>query len=178
MEALRRKFPGKPRSWLKRALERLGDVSEEGGYYVVRGRPELGDRYPAYHVWWSESERRWICTCYLTEWGTRRARGVCTHVAAVILYREHKGALRRAGKVYLATGVVKCRERPRAQGEALVRQIPGRTLLDYAEPQWKIAVISGQDSAEVECGGRRIVLKGVEMDYAQARALAEEFLGS
>ncbi len=49
VEALRADFPGKSRSWIKRALLRLGDVKEvREDLYVVEGRRELGDWRPLY----------------------------------------------------------------------------------------------------------------------------------
>lgn len=176
LEPLRRKFPGKSKSWLRRALARVGDVSEGPGYYVVRGRPELGDRYPEYRVWWSDREKRWICTCYLTEWGPRRARDICTHVAAVILYRAH-GAQRREGRFYVATGVVECGERPQAEGEVYARLEGGGKLMDYVKPKWRIAVISTKPAVEVRCGDKTVELKGLEVSYGEAKVLAEEYVG-
>lgn len=177
LDALRRKFPDKPKSWLKRALARVGDVEERGDFYVVRGRPDLGDRYPAYHVWWSEAERRWYCTCYLTEWGQRRAREICTHVAAVMLYRAHKALVESAARrrVYVVSAVVECSSKPSANGEVRAKPIPGKTLLDYSRPRWRVVAISESPVVEIYCEGR-LALKapGEEMDYAAARVLAEE----
>lgn len=175
LEPLKRRFPGKSKSWLKRALARVRDVSEGPGYYTVKGRPELGDRYPEYRVWFSAKEGRWYCTCYLTEWGHKRARDICTHVAAVILYRSHKLA-RREGLFYVATGVVECGERPEAEGEVYAKPIAGRTIADYARPRWKIAVISERPVVVVKCRGRSEVLKGVEASYEEAKIIAEEYV--
>ncbi len=175
LEPLRRKFPGKSRSWLKRALARLGDVSEGPGYYVVRGRPELGDRYPEYRVWLSGG--KWYCTCYLTEWGHKRARDICTHVAAVILYRSHKLA-RREGRFYVAVGVVECRERPQAEGEIYAKPVTGRTIADYARPKWRVAVISERPVVAVRCGERVEELRGVEASYEEAKVIAEEYVAA
>ncbi|MGC8583401.1 MAG: hypothetical protein ACP5HD_08530 [Thermoproteus sp.] len=174
---LRRRFPGKSREWLRRALARVGDVSEGPGYYVVKGRPELGDRYPQYHVWWSEAERRWLCTCYLTEWGRRRARDICTHVAAVVLYRAHRSVEAREGRYYVATAVVECPERPSADGEVYAKPVAGRSIADYARPRWRIAVVSRRPRVVVTCGGRPVAeLDGVEATYGEARVLAEEYV--
>jgi len=56
--------------------------------YLVYGRWELGDWKPMYQVWFSEREGRWLCTCYLSAFGFRRRREICTHIAAVMLYRS------------------------------------------------------------------------------------------
>lgn len=178
LEELRRKFPGKPDSWLKRALARVADVSEAGGYYVVKGRPELGDRYPLYHVWWNEAERRWTCTCYLSEWGQARARGICTHVAAVMLYRSHRRAASSGGwTAYVARAEVECGGRPEAaEGEIYARPAAGGRIIDYVKPKWKILAISRRPEIVVTCNGRvALRVRGEAMSYASARVLAEEF---
>ncbi|MEL9989997.1 MAG: hypothetical protein QXP98_03455 [Thermoproteus sp.] len=164
LEALRRKFPNKPRSWLKRALARVGDVSEGPGYYVVRGRSDLGDKYPQYHVWWSEAERRWVCTCYLTEWGSKRARDICTHVAAVLFYREYGAA--GAGKRYVATMVVECPQRPSANGEVFAKLVAGGKITDYQKPKWRVAVVSS-NRLEVEANEAYIIAK----EFVSAQAI-------
>jgi hypothetical protein len=177
LDALRRRFPGKSKAWLRRALARLGDVEEAGGYYIVKGRPDLGDRYPQYHVWWSEAEGRWVCTCYLTEWGPRRARDVCTHVAAVLLYRAHGSAERREGRYYVATAVVECPERPEADGEVYARVVAGRSIADYARPRWRVAVVAKTPRVAVRCGGAvALEAEGMEATYGEAKALAEEYV--
>ncbi|AFA40283.1 hypothetical protein Pogu_2256 [Pyrobaculum oguniense TE7] len=109
MERLRADLPGKSRSWIKRAIMRLGDVKElKSGLYLVGGRRELGDWKPLYQVWFSEKESRWYCTCYFSHLGFACQRDVCTHVAAVLLYRRYKKALEKAERrrVYVAEGEV------------------------------------------------------------------------
>lgn len=55
IEKLKQDFPGKSRSWIKRAIMRLGDVRElKFGLYLVEGRRELCDWKPLYQVWYSE----------------------------------------------------------------------------------------------------------------------------
>lgn len=53
IERLREKFPGKPISWVRRALRRFerGSVRQiNESTWVVSGDPKLGDRYPTYVV--------------------------------------------------------------------------------------------------------------------------------
>lgn len=91
---LKRRFPDKSDLWYARALYRIiyGQVVETGAGWMVRGLPELGDTQPWYYVYFDG--RRYVCSCYATAFGWRRAREVCTHVAAVMLHR--RGADRRA----------------------------------------------------------------------------------
>jgi hypothetical protein len=91
IERLRENFPNKSRSWVRRALIRFmrGTVREFGeNVWVVRGLPELGDRYPTYVVRFKDG--RYYCSCFESSWGLRRRSEVCTHIAAVILYRNYK----------------------------------------------------------------------------------------
>ena len=89
------------------------------GLYLVEGRRELGDWKPLYQVWFSKREGRWYCTCYFSQFGVLRQRDICTHVAAVMLYRRYKKALERAERrrVYVAEAEVECRGRLEANGE-------------------------------------------------------------
>jgi hypothetical protein len=91
IERLREDFPSKSRSWVRRALIRFmkGTVKEYGeGVWVVRGLPELGDKYPTYVV--RLRDGRYYCSCFESSWGLRRKSEICTHIAAVILYRNYK----------------------------------------------------------------------------------------
>jgi len=91
IERLREDFPNKSRSWVRRALIRFmkNTVKEYGeGAWVVRGLPELGDKYPTYVVRFKDG--RYYCSCFESSWGLRRRSEVCTHIAAVILYRNYK----------------------------------------------------------------------------------------
>jgi len=54
----------------------------------VRGLPELGDKYPTYVVRFKDG--RYYCSCFESSWGLRRKSEVCTHIAAVILYRNYR----------------------------------------------------------------------------------------
>jgi SWIM zinc finger. len=142
VESLSSTFPGKSRSWIRRALMRLGDVEEvRENLYVVYGRRELGDWKQMYQVWYSEREGRWYCTCFTSAFGYRRSREICTHVAAVMLYRRYRRALQRLEdrRVYVAEADVECGERPGGQRGA-ARQAPraegrrgGSDLLHLAE---------------------------------------------
>ncbi|MEM4438214.1 MAG: SWIM zinc finger family protein, partial [Pyrobaculum sp.] len=129
---LRQDFPGKSRSWIRRAIMRLGDVKElKSGLYLVEGRRELGDWKPLYQVWFSEREGKWYCTCYFTTFGFIRQRDICTHVAAVLLYRRYKKALEKAERrrVYVAEAEVECRGRLSANGELYAKPAAERVDL-------------------------------------------------
>ena len=91
VEGLREDFPSKSRSWIRRALIRFmrGTVREfSENVWVVRGLPELGDRYPTYVVRFKEN--KYQCSCFESSWGLRRKSEICTHIAAVILYRNYR----------------------------------------------------------------------------------------
>jgi len=79
------------REWLVRALARylLGTVEEQSrSVWLVRGIPELGDKKPFYLV--TQAGDRYECSCYRTPHGVARRRSICTHVAAVIIYKKRK----------------------------------------------------------------------------------------
>jgi len=91
VEGLREDFPSKSRSWVRRALIRFmkNTVKEYGeNVWVVRGLPELGDKYPTYVV--RLRDGRYYCSCFESSWGLRRKSEICTHIAAVILYRNYR----------------------------------------------------------------------------------------
>ena len=180
IRGLRRKFPGKSSSWIKRAILRLGDIEEKQGYFIVRGRPELGDRYPEYLVWFSERERRWYCTCYASAWGHLRARHICTHVAAVMLYLERRKTLERLGSrpAYVVEAEVECRGRITANGDLYLLPV-GRSLEAYARPRFKALVVSMSKTIRIRCEDKVVVeAEGEEMPLAAAAYLAEEWLKS
>jgi hypothetical protein len=164
VESLREDFPGKSRSWIKRALLRLGDVREvRNNLYLVYGRRELGDWKPLYQVWFSEREGRWLCTCYLSAFGFRRRREICTHIAAVMLYRRYKKALQQLEnrRVYVV--------------EAEVEK-SGKTakLTSFASPKYRIIVVSTHRRVTVKCSGHVIYeTEGEEVPLAVARFLVE-----
>ncbi|MGC9119642.1 MAG: hypothetical protein ACP5I3_11765 [Thermoproteus sp.] len=179
VESLRADFPKASPSWIRRAVLRLGDVSEGPGYYVVKGRPELGDRRPQYHVWWSSAEGRWLCTCYYTQFGLRRRRDICTHVAAVLLFRRYKKALEKAERatVYVAEAVVECRGRISANGEVYVKPAADRIdLTFFASPRFRVLVVSRQRHVAVRCGGYVVYeAEGEEVPLAVAKFLVAKF---
>jgi len=76
-------------SWLVRGVTRvlLGTVVRKGECtWLVYGVPELGDWHGYYIV--SLEKGKYRCSCFSTGWGWRRARRICTHVAAVMLTRQ------------------------------------------------------------------------------------------
>ena len=106
IERLRAKFPGKSSSWIKRALRRFesGSVRQVSeGVWVVNGDPKLGDKYPTYVVRFRDG--RYYCSCFETSWGLRRKAEVCTHIAAVILYREYSRLMQ---PIYAAVLTMEC----------------------------------------------------------------------
>ncbi|NPB01249.1 MAG: hypothetical protein GXO10_07730 [Crenarchaeota archaeon] len=86
-EELKRQYR-KSENWKKRIIKRvlLGTVNRiiPGRLWIVRGIPELGDRYQYYEVY-SRGER-YLCTCYTHPWSGKRRP--CTHVGAVMLYER------------------------------------------------------------------------------------------
>jgi hypothetical protein len=106
IERLREDFPSKSKSWIRRALIRFmkNTVKEfSEGVWVVRGLPELGDRYPTYVVRFKEN--KYQCSCFESSWGLRRRSEVCTHIAAVILYRNYR---RLDSEVYASVINIEC----------------------------------------------------------------------
>jgi len=180
LERLRQDFPGKSRSWVKRALLRLPYVREvRDGLYVVEGVRELGDWKPLYQVWWSEREGRWECTCYYSTWGWRRRRGICTHVASVLLYRRFKRAVEAVENrpVYFASAVVEC-VNVKVKGALEHRVVPlekAESILDFAKRRrYAIYVVSVASEVEILCDNAPTKLQGVEVNYKVAKALFED----
>ena len=106
IERLRAKFPGKSSSWVRRALRRFesGSVRQiNENAWVVSGDPKLGDKYPTYVVRFRDG--RYYCSCFETSWGLRRKAEVCTHIAAVILYREYSRLMQ---PIYAAVLSMEC----------------------------------------------------------------------
>jgi hypothetical protein len=183
IESLREDFPGKSRSWIKRALLRLGDVrGVRQNLYLVYGRRELGDWKPLYQVWFSEREGRWLCTCYLSAFGFRRRREICTHIAAVMLYRRYKKALQRLEnrRVYVVEAEVECRGRLEADGELHAKPLvekSGKTakLTFFVSPRYRIVVVSAHKHITVKCSGHVVLeAEGEEMPLAVAKFLVEK----
>jgi hypothetical protein len=106
VERLREDFPNKSSSWIRRALIRFmkNTVKEfSEGVWVVRGLPELGDKYPTYVVRFKDG--RYYCSCFESSWGLRRRSEICTHIAAVILYRNYR---RLDSDVYASVVNIEC----------------------------------------------------------------------
>jgi ATP-dependent DNA helicase DinG len=61
-------------------------VQAHGKDWVVAGDTKLGDVYPFYGVEFNAG--RYHCSCYDTQHGDTRARRICSHVLAVILFRR------------------------------------------------------------------------------------------
>ncbi len=182
VESLSSTFPGKSRSWIKRALLRLGDVREvRENLYLVYGRRELGDWKPLYQVWFSEREGRWLCTCYLSAFGFRRRREICTHIAAVMLYRRYRKALERLEdrRVYVVEAEVECRGRLEADGELHAKPLVERSggvakLTSFASPKYRIVVVSTHRRITVKCSGHVIYeAEGKEVPLAVAKFIVE-----
>ena len=183
VESLSSTFPGKSRSWIRRALLRLGDVREvRENLYLVQGRRELGDWKPLYQVWFSEKEGRWFCTCYLSAFGFRRRREICTHIAAVMLYRRYRKALEKLEnkRVYVVEAEVECRGRLEADGELYAKPLvekSGKTarLTSFASPRYRIVVVSARRRIAVKCSGHVIYeAEGEEVPLAVAKFLVEK----
>lgn len=91
---LRKNFPNKSYSWIMRAIVRAFYVRESGeNRWIVEGLSELGDLYSYYVVMFFDSTNRYSCSCYNTSYGYVRRRKICTHIAAVMLYRRWRGDL-------------------------------------------------------------------------------------
>jgi len=85
---LKARFTGKSQAWLKRCVKRLGDIKQvDVDSWIVKGRSELGDRYPSYLVKAVDGKYRCSCHSPCRPYGPRRRRLVCTHVGSVVLYR-------------------------------------------------------------------------------------------
>jgi hypothetical protein len=182
VESLREDFPGKSYSWIKRALLRLGDVREvRENLYLVYGRRELGDWKLQYQVWFSEREGRWYCTCYASAFGFRRRKEICTHIAAVMLYRRYRKALEKLEnrRVYVVEAEVECRGRLEANGELHVKPLVEKSggvakLTSFASPRYRIVVVSTHRRIAVRCSGHVIYeAEGEEVPLAVAKFLVE-----
>jgi hypothetical protein len=183
VESLSSAFPGKSRSWIRRALLRLGDVKEvRENLYLVYGRRELGDWKLQYQVWFSEREGRWFCTCYASAFGFRRRKEICTHIAAVMLYRRYRKALEKLEnrRVYVVEAEVECRGRLEADGELHVKPLVEKSggvakLTSFVSPRYRIVVVSTHRRIIVKCSGHVIYeAEGEEVPLAVAKFLVEK----
>jgi len=179
LERLRRDFPGKSRSWVKRALLRLPYVREvREGLYVVEGVRELGDWKPLYQVWWSDRDGRWECTCYYSTFGWRRRRGIRTRVASVLLYRRFRRAVEAVENrlVYFASAVVEC-VNVKVRGSLEHRITPlekADSILDFAKRRrYVVYIIAEEPSAELLCDGSPAELSWERLSLKVAKALME-----
>jgi len=180
LEKLKKDFPGKSRSWIKRALLRLPYVREvRDGLYVVEGVRELGDWKPLYQVWWSEREGRWECSCYYSTFGWRRRRGICTHVASVLLYRRFKRTVEAVENrlVYFVSAEVECVD-VRVRGAMEHRVLPlerSGTILDFGKRRrFAVYIVSAESEVEIACDNTSIKLQGVKVSYKVAKALLQD----
>jgi hypothetical protein len=165
LERLRERLPRFGRRWTRRVVQRLRWVRELGpNHYAVEGRPKLGDRRPAYYVW-LEGGRRWRCTCQ-TVW----RRGVCTHIGAVMLYREYRRLLEKAERhiVYVAEAEVECPGRLEANGELYVKPL--------GNWRYRVFVVSHLRNIKIRCGSYvAYETEGEKTTYAAALAAAHRF---
>lgn len=180
VERLREKFPHKSSSWIRRAILRLGSVKELGqNLYRVEGKQELGDWKPFYHVWYSEGERRWYCDCHFSQFGHVRRRHICTHIAAVLLYRQYKHAVEKMGDktVYVYEDEVECRGRIEVSGEYFLKPLAERVdLTFYTSPKYRIFIISERRRIVVKCSGHVVLeAEGEPVPYATAMVMLEKF---
>jgi hypothetical protein len=91
-EAIRQLYQVFPKEqWLVRAVTRylLATVEEQSRHtWLVRGIPELGDKKAYYLV--TQVGDRYECSCYNAPFGWTRRKNICTHIAAVMLYKRRR----------------------------------------------------------------------------------------
>lgn len=91
---LKREFPNKSKSWLLRAAIRFFFIiDDKGDEWILKGIPSFGDLYNFYRVRFSSRRGKYECSCYNTSFGNVRERRICTHIAAVIIYRKVKSLM-------------------------------------------------------------------------------------
>lgn len=104
--------------------------------------------------------------------------GAFAHVAAVMLYRRYKRALEKLQnkRVYVAEAVVECRQRLSANGELYAKPIGARDLTFFANPRYRVLVISEARRIVVRCGSYDVLeVEGEEVPLATAKFLVERF---
>lgn len=75
----------------ERAAKRVDDVVRTGGRaFIVVGSDRFRDTYPQYEVMWKGGDE-YECVCFSLQHGESRARSLCSHVVAVMIYRERLG---------------------------------------------------------------------------------------
>lgn len=75
----------------KRTVSPLSPDRHSTRRWDVAGDPKLGDAYESYLVQLKVGERTYHCSCYTTKRGDVRQRSVCSHIIAVLLFREGGG---------------------------------------------------------------------------------------
>jgi len=81
-------------SLIKRSWKRLNDVKEvlPGRIWIVKGRPELGDRDGYYIVKRIDLKgfKKYVCSCQdpAKPFSLRRSKEGCSHIGAVMIYRR------------------------------------------------------------------------------------------
>ena len=92
IEFLKKEFPNKSNSWIKRAFIRfiLNSIKQiRNNLWIVKGIPELGDKFEHYEVVYIPEQNRYYCSCFEHLWGFKRRKEICTHIAAVILWKKY-----------------------------------------------------------------------------------------
>jgi len=95
LDEVRSKFPGKSDSWYVRAVLRVlsGVKRVRKDHWIVPGSHVLGDYYPYYNVILG-SDGKYVCDCHVHAYGYVRKSRICTHIAAVMVYRRVKVQLK------------------------------------------------------------------------------------
>ena len=95
LDEVRSKFPGKSKSWYVRAVLRVlsGVKRVRKDHWIVPGSHVLGDYYPYYNVILG-SDGKYVCDCHVHAYGYVRKSRICTHIAAVMVYRRVKVQLK------------------------------------------------------------------------------------
>jgi len=89
LDEVRSKFPGKSDSWYVRAVLRVlsGVKRVRKDHWIVPGSHVLGDYYPYYNVVMTK-DGKYTCDCHVHAYGYVRKSRICTHIAAVMVYRR------------------------------------------------------------------------------------------
>lgn len=74
-------------SLTKRARQREVEYRGER-VWMVQGLGKLGDAYDEYEVSLPTGEKKYVCDCHRSNYGEARAKKMCSHVLAVILWRK------------------------------------------------------------------------------------------
>ncbi len=89
----------------KRTVESPVDDSQSVGmvHWTVQGDMKLGDTFPDYTVTKTHGINKYDCSCHHTQHGDSRARGMCSHVVAVLLWRQEHPEWKPASSGKLAS---------------------------------------------------------------------------